>query len=279
MSGGAAAMGVLLWLLIFLGAGAAAPLALAVADARAVAPSRKINLVVVLGDDFGSYDGAAYRGGSIRTPTVDALVSQGLLMDSFYVFQICSPTRSALVSGRYPFHVSQALPEGFHAISRQYELLPALLKRSGNYRTYHVGKWRESTAPAHALARNHVCLLTACTRQTWAFSTRATRRTARALTTRSVSYAPATTSTTGMKVGTSPPLTPAQAKTYGQRTAQRLVGTAATLPSSMGKPQWTSSSSTRRSPTPPRRCTSTGKNLFLLSTAQFCIGILYCFAW
>ena len=161
MSGGAA-MGVLLWLLIFLGAGAAAPLALAVADARVVAPSRdKINLVVVLGDDFGSYDGAAYRGGSIRTPTVDALVSQGLLMDSFYVFQICSPTRSALVSGRYPFHVSQALPEGFHAISRQYELLPALLKRSGNYRTYHVGKWRESNAPAHALARNHVCLVSA----------------------------------------------------------------------------------------------------------------------
>ena len=92
---------------------------------------------------------------------MDALVSQGLLMDSFYVFQICSPTRSALVSGRYPFHVSQALPEGFHAISRQYELLPALLKRSGNYRTYHVGKWRESNAPAHALARNHVCLVSA----------------------------------------------------------------------------------------------------------------------
>jgi arylsulfatase A-like enzyme len=85
-----------------------------------------------------------------------------LLMDSFYVFQICSPTRSALVSGRYPFHVSQSLPEGFHAISRQYELLPALLKRSGNYRTYHIGKWRESTPcqlpslPTYPSARNRL---------------------------------------------------------------------------------------------------------------------------
>ena len=117
----------------------------AVPEAGWAAHSPSTNLVVVLGDDFGSYDASAYRGGSIATPTVDALVSTGLLMDSFYVFQICSPTRSALVSGRYPFHVSQSLPEGFHAISRQYELLPALLKRSGNYRTYHIGKWREST--------------------------------------------------------------------------------------------------------------------------------------
>ena len=127
------------------------------------------HLVVVLGDDYGSYDGGAYRGGRIPTPTVDALVAKGLLMcvptpppprttpapttnpatppdrachrDSFYVFQICSPTRSSLVSGRYPFHVSQSLPEGFHAISRAYELLPAFLKRAGKYVSYHVGKW------------------------------------------------------------------------------------------------------------------------------------------
>ena len=83
---------------------------------------------MVVGDDFGTYDAGAYRGGRIPTPEIDALAAKGLLMTSFYVFQICSPTRSSLVSGRYPFHVSQQLPEGFHAISRQYELLPALLE-------------------------------------------------------------------------------------------------------------------------------------------------------
>ena len=89
----------------------------------------------------GTYDASAYRGGQLPTPAVDALVESGLLMDSFYVFQICSPTRSSLVTGRYPFHVSQQLPEGFHAISRQYELLPSLLAKYKNYVTYHVGKW------------------------------------------------------------------------------------------------------------------------------------------
>jgi hypothetical protein len=105
------------------------------------ASPRTPHLVVVLGDDFGTYNAGAYRGGRIPTPTIDGLVEEGLLMDSFYVFQICSPTRSSLVSGRYPHHVSQSLPEGFHAISRSYELLPALLKRSASYASYHVGKW------------------------------------------------------------------------------------------------------------------------------------------
>ena len=99
------------------------------------------HLIVVVGDDFGTYDAGSYRGGRVPTPAVDALVANGLMMDSFYVFQICSPTRSSLLTGRYPFHVSQALPEGFHAISRQYETLPSLLKRVAAYETYHVAKW------------------------------------------------------------------------------------------------------------------------------------------
>ena len=107
-----------------------------------------VHLVVVLGDDFGAYDAGSYRGGKIPTPAIDELVGDGLLMDTFYVFQICSPTRSSLVSGRYPFHVSQALPEGFHAISKKYELLPALLKRVKKYTTYHVGKCKDACLPA-----------------------------------------------------------------------------------------------------------------------------------
>ena len=107
---------------------------------------------MVVGDDFGTYDAGAYRGGRIPTPEIDALTARGLLMNSFYVFQICSPTRSSLVSGRYPFHVSQQLPEGFHAISRQYELLPALLNKY-SYDTYHIGKWCVQPARCHTMTR------------------------------------------------------------------------------------------------------------------------------
>ena len=69
------------------------------------------HLVVVVGDDFGSHDAGAYRGGRIPTPAVDALVEQGLLMDSFYVFQICSPTRSSRDATRSTFPKSWALIE------------------------------------------------------------------------------------------------------------------------------------------------------------------------
>lgn len=100
------------------------------------------HIVVVLGDDFGSYDAASYRGGAIRTPVVDGLVKEGFVLDAFYVFKICSPTRSSLVTGRYPFHSSQSLPEGYHAVSREYKLLPEVLATAPiPYRSYHVGKW------------------------------------------------------------------------------------------------------------------------------------------
>lgn len=135
-----------------------AALVAAVTAAAAVVtakPTPPPHLVVVLGDDFGTYDGSSYRNGAIHTPTVDGLVKEGLLLDTFYVFKICSPTRASLVTGRYPFHVSQSLPEGFHAISKEYKLLPEVLATVPlAYRSYHVGKWHngffnESYIPSH----------------------------------------------------------------------------------------------------------------------------------
>jgi arylsulfatase A-like enzyme len=58
------------------------------------------------------------------------------------VYQICSPSRSALIVGRYPFHVAQTLPEGFHAIDRRFKTIPDILKLAPTpYRSYHTGKW------------------------------------------------------------------------------------------------------------------------------------------
>ena len=111
-------------------------------SAFAYSSQKPPHIVVVLGDDFGSYDAASYRGGAIQTPVVDGLVKKGLVLDSFYVFKICSPTRSSLVTGRYPFHSSQSLPEGYHAVSSEYKLLPEVLATAPiPYRSYHVGKW------------------------------------------------------------------------------------------------------------------------------------------
>ena len=70
------------------------------------------DIVVVVADDLGSYDVSEFRGGAMHTPVLDALAKDGLVFETHYVFQICAPTRSSLLTGRYPFHVAQSLPEG-----------------------------------------------------------------------------------------------------------------------------------------------------------------------
>ena len=48
-----------------------------------------------------------YHGSKIHTPNIDRLASEGVILDNYYVQPICSPTRSALMSGRYPIHTGK----------------------------------------------------------------------------------------------------------------------------------------------------------------------------
>ena len=43
------------------------------------------------------------------TPHSDALVAEGIMMERSYVFMYCAPTRSAIMSGRLPYHVNQVI--------------------------------------------------------------------------------------------------------------------------------------------------------------------------
>src|SRR5436190_77955 len=61
----------------------------------------KPNIVFILADDLGSYD-VGWRGSEIRTPNLDALCARGAKLENFYVQPVCSPTRSSLMTGRYP---------------------------------------------------------------------------------------------------------------------------------------------------------------------------------
>ncbi|MBI1354460.1 MAG: sulfatase-like hydrolase/transferase [Acidobacteria bacterium] len=69
-----------------------------------VAPAgaaEKPNIVILLADDLGWQD-VSYHGSPIRTPRIDALAKEGVELDQFYVFPVCSPTRAGLMTGRYP---------------------------------------------------------------------------------------------------------------------------------------------------------------------------------
>lgn len=101
------------------------------------------NVVFFLIDDLGYADCGFNGGTQIKTPNIDRLAKSGTIIDSHYVQPVCSPTRSTLLTGRYPTHtgvytiVSPGAPWGLPIAERT--LADAL--RAAGYRTALTGKW------------------------------------------------------------------------------------------------------------------------------------------
>lgn len=124
-----------LWLLAFL---SASPLARA---ASAAAP--KPNIVYFLIDDMGWAD-VGFHGGDIKTPNIDKLAAAGARLEQFYVQPVCSPTRAAFLTGRYPMryglHVGVVRPWANYGLPLDERTLAQALKEVG-YATAITGKW------------------------------------------------------------------------------------------------------------------------------------------
>jgi arylsulfatase A-like enzyme len=102
------------------------------------------NVILIMSDDMGYADLGSYGGTDIKTPNLDRLAREGVrLTDAYANGVLCSPTRAALISGRYPQRsaIETALgPEGTRGLAVTGTSLPQILKNSG-YRTALVGKW------------------------------------------------------------------------------------------------------------------------------------------
>jgi arylsulfatase A-like enzyme len=111
--------------------------------AYAETSEKKPNIVFFLIDDLGYADCGFNGGQQIKTPNIDRLAKSGAVIESHYVQPVCSPTRSTLLTGRYPTHtgvytiVSPGAPWGLPLVERT--LADAL--RSAGYRTALTGKW------------------------------------------------------------------------------------------------------------------------------------------
>ena len=67
------------------------------------------HILFVLVDDLGWSD-VGFHGSKIKTPNIDRLAGEGVVLDNYYVQPICTPTRGALLSGRYPIHTGRYIP-------------------------------------------------------------------------------------------------------------------------------------------------------------------------
>jgi hypothetical protein len=97
------------------------------------------NIVFVLIDDWGYNDfGSRSTYLSWTTPTIDSLAAEGVLLTNYETSYLCSPSRSALLTGRYIIRtgvtdVNYELPDSEFLLSQE-------LKSAG-YQAYMIGKW------------------------------------------------------------------------------------------------------------------------------------------
>jgi len=109
----------------------------------AAAAAKPPNIVYIVADDLGFAD-VGYHGSDIKTPTIDDLAKGGARLESFYAQPMCTPTRAAIMTGRYPLRYGLQsfviLPEQTYGIPTDEKLLPQILKEAG-YQTAIVGKW------------------------------------------------------------------------------------------------------------------------------------------
>lgn len=111
--------------------------------ARSETEAPKPNIVVIIADDLGRAD-VSFNGGQIKTPAIDSIATSGAKLDQFYVQPVCSPTRAAFLTGRYPLRlglqVGVVRPWAEYGLPLQEQTLAQGLKSAG-YQTAIVGKW------------------------------------------------------------------------------------------------------------------------------------------
>lgn len=127
-------------------------LSLALTATTLGSPGRPPNFVVIFADDLGYGDLGVQGHPTMRTPHIDRLAAEGKRFTDFYAAPVCSPSRAALLTGRYPVRSGMygrrgvLFPESKGGLPTG-EITIAELLRDRGYATAHIGKWHLGIHP------------------------------------------------------------------------------------------------------------------------------------
>lgn len=126
------------------------------------AQAQRPNIIYIMTDDLGYADLSCYGRKDYQTPNLDKLASQGIkFMNAYAAAPLCTPTRVAFMTGRFPARIPLGLKEPIDwnakdsliGLSADVPSIATRLKSAG-YETSLVGKWHLGFTPEFSPLRN-----------------------------------------------------------------------------------------------------------------------------
>lgn len=124
--------------------------------------SQRPNIIYIMTDDMGYGDLSGYGRKDYKTPNLDKLALQGIkFVNAYSAGSLCTPTRTAFMTGRYPARTPVGLIEPLTStkkdsasgLTNEFPSIATLMRASG-YETALIGKWHLGFLPQHSPVKN-----------------------------------------------------------------------------------------------------------------------------